>query len=365
MVQGISAAKWSYVTRRVVDRGQMCLSGFPRKPRLGDLVAAKVTALGAHAHMEDVHGRSVSLYPGDILVGAYGNRYATDFFEGYLPEGRAVHLLTAGGLIGTVVSAHTRRDPPTELEVIGALTDHRGAVLSVEDFAIPTPAAAVPGLGTLVVLGSSMNAGKTTTMAAMVRGWRRAGLTAGAGKITGSGSGKDRWMYIDAGATAVLDFLDFGLPSTFGYPLERLRATMFGVRDGLVDQGAQAVALEIADGLLQTETAALATCLAGFADGIVLAVADALGASAGSDILAALDVPIRAVSGRVTASPLASREAAAATGIPVLSPAQLAGGAAVDLLIPTPATLNAAYGDTDDGCDDEPAGGCRTQEPGL
>ncbi|MEU6654799.1 DUF1611 domain-containing protein [Streptomyces sp. NPDC046900] len=353
MIQGISAAKWSYVTRRVVDRGQMCLSGFPRKPQLGDLVAAKVTALGAHAHTEDVHGRSVSLYPGDILVGAYGNRYATDFFEGYLPEGTAVHLLTAGGLIGTVVSAHTRRDPPTELEVIGALTDHLGAVLSVEDFAIPTPAAAVPGLGTLVVLGSSMNAGKTTTMAAIVRGWRRAGLTAGAGKITGSGSGKDRWMYIDAGATAVLDFLDFGLPSTFGYPLERLRATMFGVRDGLVDQGAQAVALEIADGLLQTETAALATCLAGFADGIVLAVADALGASAGSDILAALDVPIRAVSGRVTASPLASREAAATTGIPVLSPAQLAGGAAVDLLIPTPATLNAAYGGTDDGCDVE------------
>jgi hypothetical protein len=46
-------------------------------------------------------------------------------------------------------------------------------------------------------------------------------------------------------------------------------------------------------------------------------------------------VPVRALSGLVTASPLACREAAAATGIEVLSPAELANGAAVDLLAGT------------------------------
>jgi hypothetical protein len=38
----------------------------------------------------------------------------------------------------------------------------------------------------------------------------------------------------------------------------------------------------------------------------------------------------------VTASPLASREAAAATGLQVLTPSELAGGAAVDLLANVP-----------------------------
>jgi hypothetical protein len=68
-------------------------------------------------------------------------------------------------------------------------------------------------------------------------------------------------------------------------------------------------------------------------------VGDALAARAGVDLLDAVAVPVLAVSGLITASPLASREAEAATGLPVLSPSQLAGGAAVDLLAErTPAT---------------------------
>jgi hypothetical protein len=130
----------------------------------------------------------------------------------------------------------------------------------------------------------------------------------------------------------VIDFLDFGMPSTFGYPVERLRATMVGIRDELAGRGSDAVVLEIADGLLQTETAALLSSLPGFADAVVLAVCDPLSAVAGVRILNDLGVPVQAISGRVTASPLAAREAAAATGLDVLSPAALAHGAAVDLL---------------------------------
>jgi hypothetical protein len=331
-MQQLTSAKWSYLTRRVVNRSGIQLGGVRDRPRVGDLVAAEVIEVGAHDRLEDIHGRGVRLYPGDVLIGAYGNRYATDYYEGYLPEAPPAHLLTAGGLIGAVASAHTSRAEPTELEVIASLTGHDGAPLSLEDFAMATPATATAELGTVAVLGSAMNSGKTTTAAGLVRGWARAGLTAGAGKVTGSGSGKDRWTYVDAGARIVLDFLDFGLPSTFGYPLDRLRATMYAIRDALVGKGAEAVVLEIADGLLQAETRALAASLPGFADGVVLAVSDAMGAVAGSEILAELNVPVRAVSGLVTASPLASREAAAATRLPVLSPAQLADGAAVDLL---------------------------------
>jgi hypothetical protein len=332
-MQQFSDAKWSYVTRGVTDRGAARLGVVDREPRLGDLVVARVVSVGAHDHLENVHGRRVRMYPGDVLVGALGNRYATDFYEGYLPSGSVAHLLTAGGVVGWVASAHARRTEPTQLEVLGSLAGPSGAGLSMDEFALPAQAGGSgPELGTFVVVGSSMNAGKTTTAAALIRGWARAGLRVGAGKVTGSGSGKDRWMYEDAGAAEIVDFLDFGMPSTFGYPPARLRQTMVGIRDALVARGASVVVLEIADGLLQDETRALAGSLPGFADGAVLAVADGLSAVAGVSIMDELGVPLRVVSGLVTASPLASREAAAATGMAVSSPADLIAGGALDLL---------------------------------
>lgn len=331
-MQGLVNAKWSYVTRRVSEREQATLGGFVRSPRLGDLVVSKVTAVGEHDCVEDVHGRRARLYPGDIVVGACGNRYATDFYEGYVPSGTGAHLLTTGGVVGEVASAHEFRGPPTELEIIGPLAGPSGTALSLEDSSLCMPPPTQATLGTVVVVGASMSAGKTTTAASLVNGWTRAGLKAAAGKVTGSGSGKDRWMYLDAGAAAVVDFLDFGMASTFGYPVERLRVTMVAIRDELAHRGSDVVVLEIADGLLQAETSALLRSLPGFADAVVLAVSDALSAVAGVRILDEVGVGVRAISGRVTASPLACQEAGAATGLDVLSPSAIEDGAAVELL---------------------------------
>ena len=251
-MQSLSSAKWSYVTRRVEETGDVMLGGSIRPPALGDFVLAKVEHIGAHVYRENPRGRRVRLYPGDLIVGAYGNRYATDFYEGYLPgPGDEVHLLTSGGLIGTVASAHTSKLAPTELKVLGPLVGANGAAISTDDVAAKPAAPGRPELGTVVVLGSAMNAGKTTTTSAIARGLSKAGLRVGAAKVTGSGSGKDHWDYLDAGADTVIDFLDFGMPSTFGYPVERLVATMFAIRDLLVEDGADAVVMEVADGVLQ------------------------------------------------------------------------------------------------------------------
>jgi hypothetical protein len=75
-MQTLSGAKWSYVTRGVSDRGAVGLGDLDREPRLGDLVVAKVVRVNAHDSSENVHGRRVRLYPGDLVVGAFGNRYA-------------------------------------------------------------------------------------------------------------------------------------------------------------------------------------------------------------------------------------------------------------------------------------------------
>lgn len=332
--------KWTYVTRTTPAATAAAATIGPHDgpARAGDLIVAKVERLGTHHHVEDPHGRRVRLYPGDLVAGAYGSRYATEVYEGYVPTGARTHLLTAGGLIGTVAAAHEAHADPTTLEVTGRLVDQQLRPLSLEDFArpLPPPSPATDAPITVAVLGTSMSAGKTTTAAAIVRGFTRAGFAAGAGKITGSGSGKDRWSYQDAGARTLLDFLDFGMPSTFGYPLNRLGATMTAIRDGLASEGCDVVVLELADGLLQEETAWLARRLPGFADPVVFAAVDALSARSGVALLREIGVPVRAVSGLVTRSPLATREAMAATGLPVLSPAVLAGGAAIHLVAPEP-----------------------------
>ncbi len=331
-----STGKRTYLTRTIPDGTRFRVRRSSRPPRAGDLVAARVTALGAHAFAEDPHGRRMRLYPGDILLGAYGNRYATDFYEGYVPERGepSVHLLTAGGLIGRVVSAHDAHQVPTELEVVGCLAGSNGDPMSLDDFSprpedVLGPDVRVP---TALVVGTSMNAGKTTTAAAIIRGLTQAGIRVGAGKVTGSGSGKDRWAYEDAGAHANVEFLDFGMPSTFGYPRQRLARTMRAIHAALVAEGAEAVVLEIADGLLQEETRSLLEERLVEPDVVVFAAGDALSANSGVEILRGLDLPVRALSGLLSRSPLAAREAEAATGLPVLPPAALTQGAALHLL---------------------------------
>jgi len=342
MRQGLSSAKWGYVTRRVSGHEHTQVSAGVNTPRLGDFVVTRVIQVGEHDHLENVHGRRVRMFPGDIVVGAYGNRYATDFYEGYLPTANEkVHLLTAGGLIGTVASAHTSKGAPTELEVLGALTT----------------APAHPFPPTMSPLASPRRSGpawahrrarlfderrQDHVAAALVRGLSQAGIRVGAGKVTGSGSGKDHWAYVDAGASVVTDFLDFGMASTFGYPHDRLIETMIAIRNHLAAGGAEVAVLEIADGVLQHETRALAPS-SGLLRQVVLAVGDALGAVAGIGVLDELGVKVAVVSGLVTASPCL-REAASATGLPVITPGEFAGGAALDLLpqvgVPTGARPN-------------------------
>ena len=329
-MRDLSQAKFSFVTRGLGARDLTL--GVARQPTQGDLVVARVELLGQHRALEDRHGRRVRLYVGDLVAGAYGSRYATDFYEGYVPAGPHTHLLTAGGVIGTVASSHVRRAPPTQLEVIGAVADADGVPMTLADLTRPVSPVAYPRPATVVVVGSSMNAGKTTTVAGIIRGWAHAGLRVGAGKATGSGSGKDRWVYADAGAHAVVDFLDFGMPSTFGYPTPQLVSTMHRIRDALAAEGATHVVIEIADGLLQSQTHELLAALPEFADAVLVAVGDALGAVGAQTVLADAGVSVSALSGLVSASPLAAREAEAATGLPVATPDELARGAALDLL---------------------------------
>mgnify|MGYP002784425456 CR=1 FL=1 len=320
----LDEAKRAFTTRHVdlAVAERLVRSG---SPRAGDLVLARVTALGQHQRIENVHGRRGALYVGDEIIVAFGNRYAPDQFEAFVPNRLGpCHLVAGGGVAGEVTAKHAKMRAATQIEPIGMLARHDGSILNLAQFTAPAERATRPPL-VIAVAGSSMNAGKTTTVAGLVHGLSRAGFRTGAAKLTGTGSGGDLWAMLDAGAALAIDFTDAGHASTFGLSARELASTTNYLLTRLAAADIEIAVVEIADGLLQGETAALIdmSVATGWFDKLVFAAGDAMGAAFGARWLADHGRPACALSGLVSASPLAAREAGHATGLPIATLAAL------------------------------------------
>ena len=321
----LAQAKWASTTRRVDRQVVRTLINDPAtKPSSGDLVLARVLLLGQHTSVELATGRKASIYPGDEIVLCYGNRYAPDQFEALVPPDLGIaNLAAAGGIAARVVLQHDRMDEATLIEPLGLLGDQHGKPLNIKTFAMKHVGS--PSIPTFAVFGTSMNAGKTTTVARLVHGLNAAGYKVGAAKITGTGSGNDLWSMRDAGALVAYDFTDVGFATTYLSPVSEIIEGAKSLLVSLANEGADLAVIEIADGLFQEETAAIAAHR-GFremVDCCLFAAGDSMGAVAGARHLHELGYNVAAISGLVTRSPLGTREAGAA-GVPVLSALELA-----------------------------------------
>jgi hypothetical protein len=335
LVRRLLRAKKAYSTRFVAaaieqDPGTFDLiTDLARAPQAGDVVLARVVTIGQHKRLESPVSRRQILFEGDEIVVAYGSRYAADQFLAVLPEDLGeCHLAAAGGLASRVVDQHAAIDDATVIEPIGLLS-RANRVVNLARFAPhAVHAAAADGAAVRVpvvaVVGTSMNSGKSTALACLARGLTAAGLTVHAGKATGTGAGNDAHLYTDAGAARVVDFTDFGFPSTFGLSFEEVRdvfATMTDVLASPAGHGTPDVVLiEIADGIFQGDTSRLLTddAFRSVVDRVVFAAGDALGASGGTAALRTLGCEPSVVSGVLTASPLATAEARAALDVDVV-----------------------------------------------
>ncbi|MCR9137343.1 MAG: hypothetical protein NXI27_15205 [Alphaproteobacteria bacterium] len=313
--------KRAFSTRRVPEDRMITLLSGPRRPRSGDLVLARVETVGSHKRIELPNGRRALLSEGDEIILAYGDRYAPDQYEAYVPEDiDACHMVAAGGIAARAASWHDRLSGPTEIEPLGLVGDGTGQPVNLMDFALPAFNGPMP-VCIFAVFGTSMNAGKTTTAAALVKGFSEAGCRVGAAKVTGTGAGGDLWMMRDFGAAEVLDFTDAGYPTTFGTDHQALLTASRNLIGALGARGCGVAVIEIADGLYQDETAALAasTDFRSLLSGTFFAAGDAMGAVAGSRHLAELGHEVLGISGSLTRSPLSMREAVAAAQAPVLT----------------------------------------------
>lgn len=317
----IDRAKQSYTTRHVNKQTCAALLSGNGIPRIGDLVLARVSDISQHKRIELSNGRRSLLFPGDEVILCYGNRYAPDQFEAEIPVDLSpCQLVAAGGIAGRVISQHASMDSATSLDIVGLLLNHQLCPINLRDWALPAPKELTSSRPvTLAVLGSSMNAGKTTTVAHLVHSLSQAGYRVGSAKVTGTGAGGDIWKMWDAGAKIALDFTDAGYPSTYKVPAAEIEGILSSLTAQLAAATVDVIVLEVADGLHQTETAAIVTSelFRSLVDGILFAAGGSLGAVAGVQWLLRHNLSILGISGLVTASPLAARETAIATGLPV------------------------------------------------
>jgi len=207
----------------------------------GDYVLAEVIGDPRGRGVEVPSGRIVELAEGDLVIGAFGSRFATQEATGSwldIPEDGGMHLLGGGGLFGSCRTISSWVPRLAELRYRGHLLEE-GAKLTMPGESSLPHAGGRLHIPVVLLTGTSMSAGKTTAARVVVRRLRLAGHRVLGAKLTGAGRFRDILGMADAGADAILDFVDAGLPSThcpepeFEAALERLLAGMARVDAGV------------------------------------------------------------------------------------------------------------------------------------
>lgn len=206
----------------------------------GDYVLVRVTERpAADVRVENQQGRRVELMEGETLVGAFGTRRATrELVGGWRDVGAdgRMHVLTGGGVLGRVTSASPFAPSPVEVAYEGhvvldgepaRMRDYGlSASSSAPDAALDTPV--------VLVLGTSMSAGKTMSGRVITRVLVEEGYDVAACKLTGAGTYGDVQSMAVAGADPIYDFVDGGLPTTV-VPEARFREAIGGVLERMQD----------------------------------------------------------------------------------------------------------------------------------
>jgi hypothetical protein len=181
----------------------------------GDYTVGEVTETSRSTRVELTTGRMTEVEVGDLIVGALGVRAATLEAVGSwqdVGDDLRLHAMTAAGLLGRVTSCSTFLNKPIDLVYRGHVM-RSGQKVRMQDFVQPTSEAAIE-FPVLMLIGTSMSSGKTTSARVIIRRLKQMGLRVVGAKLTGAGRYRDILAMSDAGADAIFDFVDAGLPST-------------------------------------------------------------------------------------------------------------------------------------------------------
>jgi len=231
-----------------LDRGGFEIRPLPRdRWSTADYVAGRVRGpVGDLYRLELDNGRLMEVMEGASVIGALGKRTATLEAVGdweRIGEDGVMEALTGAGLFGRNTSVAPWIGRLIELSYEGHLfrDEHK---LGMGDFV--APARHHGGdfrLPVILIVGTSMSAGKTTTGRVIIHELKRAGFEVAAAKFTGAGRYRDVLSFRDAGADAIIDFVDAGLPSTV-VSRNRFESAMDYMLGRIMDTGADVVVAE-------------------------------------------------------------------------------------------------------------------------
>jgi len=298
-----------------------------RPPEVGDVVYGTVTRIGHHSKLENRSGRIHLIHDGTKAVFVFGNRYAPDFFEGFVPEETVqdVDLLAQSGLVGIVRTKNSVVKDPTRVRLSGFVCDGDGRVLNTRAFPLVNPKRTrrkEPRARMILVCGTSMNSGKTMAAAACCWALSTMGHEVRACKVTGTASLKDILHMNDAGATLYADFTHLGYPSTYLLPETDVLRIFLHLDLKYANNPRNFWVVEFADGINQRETAMLLESqeVRSRIYRLVLCAGDAFGAVAAVRVLGErFGLVPDALSGVCSSSPLHIRELREFTDIPVFN----------------------------------------------
>jgi hypothetical protein len=123
-----------------------------------------------------------------------------------------MHAMTGAGLLGRFTSYSILLPDPLAVRYRGHIV-RDGAKITMKQFAMEYDEGEFD-VPTILIIGTSMSAGKTVTGRRVCEILSTAGLDIVGAKLTGAGRYRDVVSFGRAGAAKIFDFVDVGLPST-------------------------------------------------------------------------------------------------------------------------------------------------------
>jgi len=297
-------------------------------PQAGDVAVFEIVELGKITRLQDDQELRKTLFQGDRILAAFGDRYATSQVEAYVPSFsmQELHLAGAGGVIGVVHSQNARLKDmePTRVKLVGYAT-RQGCVINTKFLHMPRHRfkGNFPMKPKVILsLGSSMDSGKTTIAGGLARGLMLAGNRVAYMKLTGTAFTKDRNFVQDCGAHLTTDFSDAGFTSTYMCNHEEVMDIYETLMQEVVlRQPFDYLIIEVADGLFQRENKILLPDprFQATVDHVIFSGGDSMSAMYGEQLLNEMGLPPFALSGKFTMSPLLVQEVEELTKLPVLT----------------------------------------------
>ncbi len=222
----------------------------------GTVLAAQVLQdKSIYNELELTTGRFSTLKKDDIIAVALGERMALKGFAGHLPKtlkaDDVIHLLNMGGVAGVCTSANTHEvGEPLRIRVLGGVA-RNGKLLNINQAKLFEPVEKMKSNTPLIIItATSMDSGKTTIAAEVIKTLTRIGMKLAGAKVTGVGAMRDIYKMEDYGCYESVSFVDAGVSSTANVDEKTLVNIAKGALDYLSKGNPDAILVEFGDGLM-------------------------------------------------------------------------------------------------------------------